>query len=248
MASRWDRSRHRRSRREPTTVSSTGPARPRPGERLAEHEQRIYIPLLLSALLPIVVAASRSATDSRVSIVVNVIAWLVFVYDLFVHIRLERHYLRTKVGVFDLVDRHHHRAMVPAPRLRGLPDPGAGPPGPPGAPVLRQQDGATARAAAGLGGPVLPRHAAVLLVDGLRRRAPCQPRVRHLRRLALVGHRHPDHRRLRRHRARDREGPAGRGLPHADGRRHARRHLGHAGQRLPVVQPRVGGRGRRGPG
>ena len=37
------------------------------------------------------------------SIVVNVIAWLVFVYDLFVHIRLERHYLRTKVGVFDLV-------------------------------------------------------------------------------------------------------------------------------------------------
>ena len=37
------------------------------------------------------------------SIAVNVVAWLVFVYDLFVHIRLERHYLRTKVGVFDLV-------------------------------------------------------------------------------------------------------------------------------------------------
>ena len=97
-------------------------------------------------------------------------------------------------------------------------------------------------------GSVLRRHAAVLLVDGLRRRAPCQPRVRHLRRLALVGHRHADHRRLRRHRARDPEGPAGRRLPHADGRRHARRHLGHAGQRLPVVQPRHGGRGRRGPG
>jgi voltage-gated potassium channel len=76
---------------------------PEARERLKEHERRIYIPLLLSALLPIVVAASRSATDSRVSIVVNVIAWLVFVYDLFVHIRLERHYLRTKVGVFDLV-------------------------------------------------------------------------------------------------------------------------------------------------
>jgi voltage-gated potassium channel len=76
---------------------------PEARERLKEHERRIYVPLLLSALLPIVVAASRSATDSRVSIVVNVIAWFVFVYDLFVHIRLERHYLRTKVGVFDLV-------------------------------------------------------------------------------------------------------------------------------------------------
>jgi voltage-gated potassium channel len=76
---------------------------PEARERLREHERRIYIPLLLSALLPIVVAASRSATDSRVSIVVNVIAWFVFVYDLFVHVRLERHYLRSKVGVFDLV-------------------------------------------------------------------------------------------------------------------------------------------------
>jgi voltage-gated potassium channel len=76
---------------------------PEARERLQEHERRIYIPLLLSALLPIVVAASRAATDSRVSVVVNVIAWLVFVYDLFVHVRLERHYLRSKAGVFDLV-------------------------------------------------------------------------------------------------------------------------------------------------
>jgi voltage-gated potassium channel len=76
---------------------------PEARERLVEHNRRIYIPLLLSALLPIVVAASRSAADSRVSIAVNVVAWFVFVYDLFVHIRLERHYLRTKVGVFDLV-------------------------------------------------------------------------------------------------------------------------------------------------
>ena len=68
---------------------------PEARERLKEHERRIYIPLLLSALLPIVVAASRATTDSRVSIVVNVLAWLVFIYDLFVHIRLERHYLRS---------------------------------------------------------------------------------------------------------------------------------------------------------
>ena len=76
---------------------------PEARERLVTHNRRIYIPLLLSALLPIVVAASRSAADSWVSIAVNIVAWLVFVYDLFVHIRLERHYLRTKVGVFDLV-------------------------------------------------------------------------------------------------------------------------------------------------
>jgi voltage-gated potassium channel len=71
--------------------------------KLAEHERRIYLPLVLSALLPIVVAASRAATDSRVSIVVNVVAWLVFVYDLFAHMRYVRGYLRTGVGVFDLV-------------------------------------------------------------------------------------------------------------------------------------------------
>src|SRR6476646_10739933 len=45
---------------------------PEARRKLAEHQQRIYVPLLLSALLPIVVAASNSATDSRVSIVVNV--------------------------------------------------------------------------------------------------------------------------------------------------------------------------------
>lgn len=71
--------------------------------KLAEHERRIYLPLVTSALLPIVVAASNAATDSRVSIVVNVIAWLVFVYDLIVHMRYVRGYLRTGVGVFDLV-------------------------------------------------------------------------------------------------------------------------------------------------
>ncbi len=70
--------------------------------KLADHERRIYLPLVLSAVLPIVVAASRAATDSRVSIVVNVITWLVFVYDLIVHMRYVRGYLRTGVGLFDL--------------------------------------------------------------------------------------------------------------------------------------------------
>ena len=71
--------------------------------RLADFERAFYLPLLLSAILPIVTAASGAATDSWVSITVNVLAWLVFVVDLVVHMHFVRHYLRRRVGVFDLV-------------------------------------------------------------------------------------------------------------------------------------------------
>jgi hypothetical protein len=71
--------------------------------RLSEFERRIYLPLLLSALLPIVTAASRSAEDSWVSIAVNVVSWLVFVVDLAIHVHYVRRYLATGVGMFDLV-------------------------------------------------------------------------------------------------------------------------------------------------
>jgi voltage-gated potassium channel len=71
--------------------------------RLAEFERRIYLPLLLSAILPIVTAASNSANDSWVSITVNIVSWLVFVVDLLVHIRYVRRYLASGVGLFDLV-------------------------------------------------------------------------------------------------------------------------------------------------
>jgi len=71
--------------------------------KLANFERRIYLPLVLSAILPIVTAASRSAEDSWVSVVVNVVAWLVFVADLVVHVHYVRRYLATGVGVFDLV-------------------------------------------------------------------------------------------------------------------------------------------------
>jgi voltage-gated potassium channel len=71
--------------------------------KLSRFEQQMYLPLVLSALLPIVTAVSRAATDSRVSVIVNVVAWIVFVVDLVVHVRLVRGYLRSGVGVFDLV-------------------------------------------------------------------------------------------------------------------------------------------------
>ena len=69
---------------------------------LARFEQRTRLPLVLSAILPIVVAFSRTTTDSGVSIAVSVVSWAVFVVDLFVHMRYVRRYLRTGPGIFDL--------------------------------------------------------------------------------------------------------------------------------------------------
>jgi len=71
--------------------------------KLAAFERAFYLPLLLSAILPIVTASSGSATDSWVSITVNVVAWLVFVVDLAVHIHFVHRYLASRVGIFDLV-------------------------------------------------------------------------------------------------------------------------------------------------
>jgi voltage-gated potassium channel len=71
--------------------------------RLAQFERAFYLPLMLSAILPIVSAGSGSATDSWVSIAVNVVAWLVFVVDLMVHIHFVPRYLTYRVGLFDLV-------------------------------------------------------------------------------------------------------------------------------------------------
>lgn len=76
--------------------------RPDDERRLADFERAFYLPLLLAAILPIVTAGSGSATDSWVSITVNVVAWLVFVVDLAVHMHYVPRYLGRRVGVFDL--------------------------------------------------------------------------------------------------------------------------------------------------
>jgi voltage-gated potassium channel len=72
-------------------------------ERLTRFEQRTRLALVLSAILPIIVAFSRATTDSGISIAVSVVSWAVFVIDLFVHMRYIRGYLRTGQGIFDLV-------------------------------------------------------------------------------------------------------------------------------------------------
>jgi len=71
--------------------------------KLEQFEERTQLLLVLSAIVPIVVAFSRATTDSGISIAVNVVAWIVFLIDLLVHMRYIRHYLRTGTGVFDLV-------------------------------------------------------------------------------------------------------------------------------------------------
>jgi voltage-gated potassium channel len=75
-----------------------------PGDlgKLSDFERTMYVPLLLSAILPILTAASGSAEDSGVSIAVNIVAWLVFLVDLGVHVHYVRRYLTTSVGIFDL--------------------------------------------------------------------------------------------------------------------------------------------------
>jgi voltage-gated potassium channel len=70
-------------------------------QRLAAYERRMALPIFLSAILPIVFALT--GRDSIVSGAVEIVAWIVFIYDLVVHMRLVPRFLRSRVGIFDLV-------------------------------------------------------------------------------------------------------------------------------------------------
>lgn len=88
--------------------SSVAPSDAAPGPedgsidpRLATWERRANPVIVLAALVPIVVAfAPRLKNDPFV--LLNVVAWLVFLVDLVVHIRWRRGYLKTGIGKFDL--------------------------------------------------------------------------------------------------------------------------------------------------
>jgi voltage-gated potassium channel len=66
---------------------------------LARYDARAPIPLVLSAVLPLVVAP---APGNPVSVVIGVLSWAVFVVDFVVHERLLQRYLGTRLGKFDL--------------------------------------------------------------------------------------------------------------------------------------------------
>jgi hypothetical protein len=60
-------------------------------QRLVVWEQKAQLPILASALLPIVF--SLAGTESIVADTVMIVAWIVFIADLIVHVRLIPRYL-----------------------------------------------------------------------------------------------------------------------------------------------------------
>jgi voltage-gated potassium channel len=67
---------------------------------LARWNARMALPIVLAAVLPLVLLPG--STYSTVAVIVNVLAWLVFVADFVVHEQRLRHYLGTTLGKFDL--------------------------------------------------------------------------------------------------------------------------------------------------
>ena len=76
------------------------PRSPEDAAALAGFDQRFALPLVLSALLPIVL--SPGSTRSILAAIVNIVAWGVFIVDFVVHERRLQHYLSTWLGRFDL--------------------------------------------------------------------------------------------------------------------------------------------------
>lgn len=80
------------------------PARGQPRDaaaaaKLAEYDRRARIPIILSAVLPLIVVPEQG---NWVAVVIGVVSWLVFVVDFFAHQRLLVDYLGTRMGKFDL--------------------------------------------------------------------------------------------------------------------------------------------------
>lgn len=70
-------------------------------ERLVRFEKIMQLPLLLSAIVPILMW--RAGTENAVAAAIYIVTWLVFVLDFVVNVRLGKRYFRTGWGVFDLV-------------------------------------------------------------------------------------------------------------------------------------------------
>jgi len=85
-----------------TAATGIAPGQPRSdadAAALARFEARIRIPLILSAILPLIVVPQQG---QPVSVVVGIVSWLVFVADYVVSTRHLEHYNRTGFGRFDL--------------------------------------------------------------------------------------------------------------------------------------------------
>jgi voltage-gated potassium channel len=88
---------------DPASEISSGPGRPRSeadAAFLERFDARMRIPIIVSAVLPLVVAPESSGW---VGVVVGVSTWVVFLVDYIVHLRHVEHFGRTGFGRFDLV-------------------------------------------------------------------------------------------------------------------------------------------------
>lgn len=84
-------------------MNSSIHARSLPAEqRLARWEQRTGPIVLAAAILPIAVAFTRRG-ESTSAVWIDIASWCVFVTDLVVHLRLKPRYLRSRLGIFDVV-------------------------------------------------------------------------------------------------------------------------------------------------
>jgi voltage-gated potassium channel len=80
---------------------------PRPGQPrsdrdaafLKRYDARMLLPILVSAILPLVIVPQ---SNGWVGVTVGVVTWLVFLADFVVHDRHLEHYGRTRLGRFDL--------------------------------------------------------------------------------------------------------------------------------------------------
>jgi voltage-gated potassium channel len=80
-------------------VKAGSPRSSKAAASLARYDQRAPLPLVLSALLPLVVAPQ---VGNPVSVAIGVVSWAVFLIDFVVHMRLLEKYLGTRLGKFDL--------------------------------------------------------------------------------------------------------------------------------------------------
>ena len=80
---------------------------PRPGQPRSERDAafldrfntRMQLPIVVSAILPLLIVPE---SNGWVGVVVGVVTWLVFLVDYVVHARHLDHYGRTRIGLFDL--------------------------------------------------------------------------------------------------------------------------------------------------
>jgi DNA-binding NarL/FixJ family response regulator len=199
---------------------------PSPLDELTPREREILSlmamgPILVAAFVPLFVT---SPNTRWVQVVVGLGSWIVFVVDFAVQLCIDREYLRRRVGRFDLVIVLVTFPFYLLPGAVGV-----------SWILLLARLGRVARVlittrrlrrfALRLGKVALVGCSvtAIASLAASRGRAQDQPRVCDHRRRAVVGRRHPDHSRLRRHRAQDHRRAARRSGHHVHRPRRARR-------------------------